>query len=166
MPEAPPERTIMIVDHDLDVLEWATRHLAAKDLRILRCDNPDKALKVFEKTHVDLVLAEIRTEPIDGLELLARIRQQHPACIVILITGFPSTNQIIEATQRGAHDILRKESLTFELRPVVEAALQTIDDRRAADHSESKLPATEGRVKMIGVSRSIQEVFKLVGRVA
>ena len=69
-------------------------------------------------------------------------------------------------TQRGAHDVLRKESLAFELRPVIESALQTQDDRRAAHHPDAEMPKHDGRVKMIGISRALQEVFKLVGRVA
>jgi len=85
---------------------------------------------------------------------------------VVLTAGFPTTGQIIEATQRGAHDVLRKESLAFELRPVVESALQTREERRSADQLPAELPKHDSRVKMIGVSRALQEVFKLVGRVA
>lgn len=73
---------------------------------------------------------------------------------------------MIEATQRGAHDVLRKESLAFELRSVLESALQLAEDRRAADTSPSIHPSYDGRVKIIGVSRALQDVFKIVGRVA
>jgi DNA-binding NtrC family response regulator len=62
--------------------------------------------------------------------------------------------------------VLRKESLAFELRPVVESALQIQDDRRSADQPVAEMPKQDGRVKMIGISRALQEVFKLVGRVA
>lgn len=166
MPEAPAEDTLLLVDPDLDFLEWATKHLAAKDLRILRCDNAANALKVIEKTEVAVVVAAMDMQPVDGMEFLGRALQQSPQTLVILTAGFPTTGQIIEATQRGAHDVLRKESLAFELRPVVESALQTQEDRRAADRPAAELPKHDGRVKMIGVSRALQEVFKLVGRVA
>ncbi len=158
--------TILIVDQDHDLLEWATKHLAADDLRILRCDQADKAAKVLEKTEVDLVISEIQLQPFDGLELLTRIRQQSPSTLVILTAGFPSTGQVIEATQQGAHDVLRKEALPFELRPVVEDALQIAEDRRSASQPEQELPSLDGRVKIIGVSRALQDVFKIVGRVA
>ena len=100
------------------------------------------------------------------MELLGRIMQQSPKTLVILTAGFPTTGQIIEATQRGAHDVLRKESLAFELRPIVESALQIQDDRRSAGQPDAEMPKHDGRVKMIGISRALQEVFKLVGRVA
>ena len=166
MAEAPPEQTILIVDQDHDFLEWATKHLTAKGVRILRCDNADNAVKVVEKTPVDLVIADIQLQPYDGLELMSRIRQSSPHTLVILTTGFPSTGQVIEATQRGAHDVMRKEALPFELRPVVESALQIVEDRRCAEQPAADMPALDGRVKIIGVSRALQDVFKIVGRVA
>ena len=166
MAETLTEETILLVDPDHDFLDWATKHLSARNLRILRCDNAQNALKVAEKTHVDVVIGALALEPFDGLELLTRMRQQSPQTLVILTAGFPTTGQIIEATQRGAHDVLRKESLPFELRPVVESALQTLDDRRSAEQPVAELPTLDGRVKIIGVSRVLQDVFKMVGRVA
>ncbi len=166
MSEALAEETLLLADPDHDFLDWATKHLAAKDLRILRCDNAANAIKVVEKTTVDVVVAALALQPFDGLELLGRIRQQSPQTLVVLTAGFPTTGQIIEATQKGAHDVLRKESLAFELRPVVESALQTQEDRRAAGQPDAELPSHDGRVKIIGVSRALQDVFKLVGRVA
>ncbi len=166
MPEAPTDETLLLVDPDHDFLDWATKHLAAQNLRILRCDNAANGLKVIEKTPVGVVVAAISMQPFDGLELLERILQQSPQTLVILTAGFPTTSQIIEATQRGAHDVLRKESLPFELRPVVESALQIQEDRRSAGSHDTEAPLVDGRVKIIGVSRALQEVFKLVGRVA
>ncbi|MEP2774358.1 MAG: sigma-54 dependent transcriptional regulator [Luteolibacter sp.] len=161
-----PEETLLLVDPDLDFLDWATKHLAAKGLRILRCDDAGKAIKVVEKTAVNVVVSAVDLQPFDGMDLLGRIRTQSPETLVILTTGFPTTGQIIEATQKGAHDVLRKESLSFELRPVVETALQTVEDRRGAVQPQEEAQSQDGRVKIIGVSRALQDVFKLVGRVA
>ncbi|MEO1835034.1 MAG: sigma-54 dependent transcriptional regulator [Akkermansiaceae bacterium] len=165
---APPttEQTILLVDEDHDFLDWATKHLEAKALRILRCDNAENALKISEKTKIDIVIADIQLKPLDGLELLSRLRSNNQNAVVVLTAGFPTTTQIIEASRRGARDVLRKESLTFELRQVIEAALQGIEQRRLAGDSIPNLPAVDGRVKMIGVSRPLQDVFKIVGRVA
>ena len=166
MVEESTEETLLLVDPDLDFLDWATKHLAGKNLKILRCDGAAKALKVVEKTTVGVVIAAMQMEPFDGLELLDRIQRQSPQTLVVLTAGFPTTAQIIEATQRGAHDVLRKESLVFDLRPVVESALQTLEQRRSAGPSAPDLPQHDGRVKMIGASRALQEVFKMIGRVA
>ncbi|MGJ8694911.1 MAG: sigma-54-dependent transcriptional regulator [Verrucomicrobiaceae bacterium] len=162
----PSEHTILLVDPDHDYLDWATKHLKAAGITILRCDVADKALKVIEKAQVDLVIADLKLEPFSGLELLGQIRSQSPSTIVVLTGGFPTTSQIIESTQRGAHDVLKKESLPFELRHVVESALQTIDQRREAGESNREAPGLEGKNTIIGVSRPLQNVLKIVGRVA
>jgi DNA-binding NtrC family response regulator len=166
MAEPITEQSILLVDPEIEFLDWATKHLAAKGLKILRTDNADNAAKIIAKTHIDVVLAAIDLQPFDGMELLGKIKAQSPSTLVILIAGFPTTSQVIEATQRGAHDVLRKESLAFELRSVLESALQLSEDRRSADTSSAIQPALDGRVKIIGVSRALQDVFKIVGRVA
>ena len=158
--------TLLLVDPDLDFLEWATKHLEAPDLRILRCDNAEKALKVVAGTRVHLALIALKIAPFGGIETLAKMRAQDPSLVVIILAGFPTTSQIIEATRLGARDVLRKEALNFELRPVVESAFQIIESRRSADQPEQALPVADTRVKMIGQSRVIQETFKVVGRVA
>ncbi len=166
MPDPLLEQTILLIDPEIEYLDWATKHLQAKGLQILRSDTADKALKILKKTRVDLLISSLELQPFDGMELLSRVMAECPGTLVILVGGFPTTGQIIEATQRGAHDVLRKESLPFELRPVVENALITCEDRRSADTSVTVGPQNDGRVKMIGISRALQDVFKIVGRVA
>ncbi|MBK1831950.1 sigma-54-dependent Fis family transcriptional regulator [Verrucomicrobiaceae bacterium R5-34] len=159
-------QTILLVDPDIDYLDWATKHLGAEDLRILRCDHAEKAIKVCDTTRVDLVIADLSLQPFDGLTLLTRLRAAHPAVLVVLTAAFPTTAQVIEATQLGAQDILKKESLTFELRGVVETALQAIEDRRTAGKTKTAPQKQDARVKIIGNSSALQDVFKIVGRVA
>ena len=166
MPQTQEDDTLLLVDPDHDFLDWATKHLAAKNLRILRCDDAAKAIKVAEKTPIAVVVAAMELQPFDGMEFITRITAMNSNVLAILTTGFPTTSQVIEATQRGAHDVLRKESLSFELRQIVESAFQTYEDRRSAGHTAAPQPLMDGRVKIIGNSRSLQNVFKLVGRVA
>ncbi len=164
--EISEQDTLLLVDPDLDFLDWATKHLHAENLRILRCDDAAKAIKVIEKTDIAVVVASMELQPFDGMEFLSQVIQRSPNTLVTLTTGFPTTSQIIEATQKGAHDVLRKESLPFELRPLIESALQTQEQRRSVGETSAELPQHDNRVKMIGISRSLQQVFKLVGRVA
>ena len=160
------EQTILLVDKDRDFLDWATKHLKADGVRILRCNDAGNAVKVVEKTTVDLIITDLQLEPFDGLELISRVRGLNPNALIVLTTGYPTTTQVIEAIRRGARDVIRKESLPFELRPTVESALQIAEQRRTADDSAPNLPSTDDRVKMIGSSRPLQDVFKIVGRVA
>ena len=51
--------------------------------------------------------------------------------MVVLNSRIPSTNAVIEAMKLGAFDFLRKESLSYELRPVVEDALKTRESMKS-----------------------------------
>ena len=92
MATATKEQTILLIDEDLDFLDWATKHLEAKGLQILRCDNSENAVKVADKTDLDLVISDIQIQPFDGLELLSRIRSKNSNAVVVLTAGFPTTS--------------------------------------------------------------------------
>jgi|GEM_PF-6975109 len=134
----PQPQNILLVDPDHDYLEWATKHLEVDGVKVIRCDDAQKALKVAQNMEIDLIICDLKLEPFNGLELLSKIRAASPQTVVVLTAAFPTTGQIIESTQKGAHEVLRKESLAFELRGVVEAALQLVDQRRESSPNEDE----------------------------
>jgi two-component system nitrogen regulation response regulator GlnG len=66
----------------------------------------------------------------------------------------------------GAFDFLRKESLPFNLKPVVDAALKAQADVRAATTFKPQLTVEEHQDSIVGKSAAMQQVFKMVGRVS
>lgn len=164
------KQTILLIDPDLDFLEWATKHLEAPGIRILRTDDAAKALKVLEKTDVDLVISATTLGTQNGLDLLKKMRSIDRELIVVLVSAFPSNTLVIEATQNGAHDIIPREALTFDLRRVSEEALATAEGRKAANKEPEEqaplVPVADGKVRIVGQSQALQNVFKVVGRVA
>ena len=165
--EAKPIQTILVVDKDHDFLAWVAKRLEVDgEVRVLKCDDLKKASLVVQKTQVDLILADLAFPPEGGLPLLNKAKEFDKECVVIFYLDSPSSSQIIDATQQGARDVLRKESLPFDLRPVVEQALQFSEQIRSSSQKARPLPKEDTRVKMIGVSRPIQNVFKTIGKVA
>jgi len=163
------KQTVVIADGDADFLKWASKHLAADSVDILTVSKADEALQLFEEKEADLLIADFQLQPFDGMELLKKIRMNLPNAMVILNGPISSTNTVIEAMRLGAFDVLRKESVNFELRPVAERALQTVEEmRRAGDPVNTGLSVDlqpSGDV-IIGRSAAMQDVYKLIGRVA
>jgi DNA-binding NtrC family response regulator len=154
-------QTVLAVDPDSDFLSWVTKHLSNQHVRVIGALSPEEALKLFVKEKADLVLADLHLKPFNGMELLKRLRQTDPNALVILNAGFPPTNAVIEAMKLGAYEFLRKESLAYELRPVVEDALKTRESLRQT----AAAPVIEGvQQSIIGQSPVMQNVFKLIGR--
>ena len=168
---APQNQTILIVDPDSDFIEWVQKHLAAPSLTISGATSGEDALALTEATPADVVLTELHIGPMNGMQLLQRLRQQNPNAMVILTTGFPMTSAIIEAMKFGAYEFLRKEALAFELRAIMESALKAKDalDLAALDSNDRKATettATNSNETFIGNAPAMQEVFKMIGRVS
>ena len=166
-------QTVLVVDTENDFLEWVEKYLGAPTVKILTCLDAESALKIFAEQTPDLVIAELRLPPFNGMDLLRRIRQQNPNAMVVLTTGFPPTTSVIEAMKLGAYEFLRKESLIYDLRPVVESALKAGEEMRsvnalsdAESEKSNELTAAQLEDSIIGKSAAMQDVFKLIGRVS
>ena len=162
----PSQQTVIIADTDADYLDWASRHLGAPTIEIVTTTRSDEALKLFTEKQADLIIVDLALLPFDGLELLKRIRQNFPNAVVLLTGNLTSTNSVIEATRMGAYDVLRKEAISFDLRPTVEQALQAAEQMRlVADDQLEAIPQPISSDLIIGNSSAIQDVVKLIGRV-
>jgi DNA-binding NtrC family response regulator len=159
-------QSILIIDPDSDVLEWAARHLSAPNVKILTTSSAEDGLKQFAAERPDLVIMEYHLKPVNGLELLKRMRQTDPHAMVVLSTSFPPTNAVIEAMKLGAFDFLRKETLPFDLRPLVEGALKSREAQRTPETPSEEAGFDLGDSVMIGRSQAMQSVFKIIGRVS
>ncbi|HUF60830.1 MAG TPA: sigma-54 dependent transcriptional regulator [Verrucomicrobiales bacterium] len=167
---APPIQTILAVDPDTDFLGWVQRHLQSEHTRVVTTTSAEDAFALYLELEPALLLSEVYVAPLNGVELLKRVRQQDPNAMVVLTTGFPTTSFIIDSMKFGAFEFLRKERLPYELRAVAEAALrarEAIALARGEAAAEAKVPSPEVlRDSIIGESPAMQDVFKLIGRVS
>jgi len=163
------KQTVVIADNDPDFLDWSSKHLEAETVEIVTTTSSDEALKLFKEKEADLLVAEFNLRPIEGLDLLKKVRLSQPNAMVILNGHINSTNAVIESMRLGAFDVLRRESINFELRQVAEQALASAEQMRvAADTSDSGsiMPPQSADDLIIGRSPAMQDVYKLIGRVA
>ncbi len=159
-------QTVLIIDPETDFLEWAERHLGSNSVKIVTASKAEAGLLLFAELKPDLVIAEYHLQPGNGIELLKKLRQTDPQAFVVLSTAWPPTDAVIEAMKLGAFDFLRKETLPYDLRPVVESALKSREAARSSvDTVPQGAPPELGDV-MIGQSQAMQGVFKLIGRIS
>ena len=162
---ADPIKTIMVVDPDDDFLSWADKHLRTPTTEIICLNDSETALNAYLENRPDLLITELFIKPLSGMELIKKIRLNDPNSQIVLTTGFPPTSAVIEAMKLGAYDVLRKESLPYDLRPVVEEALAASD--AISSTSEQIDPNKRNNLPdetIIGSAPRMQEVFKMVGR--
>ncbi len=159
-------QTILLVDPETDFLEWAQNQLETPSTQVLTASTADEAYKVYISENPDLLISETHLSPFSGLELLARVRQRDSNALVILMSAFGTTQTVIESMKLGAFDYLRKESLPFNLKPVVDAALTAQAEMRSATAFKPQLTVEQYQDSLVGQSAPMQQVFKMIGRVS
>lgn len=159
-------QTIVIVDPEVDFLEWAAHQLGTPTTRVLTATKADEAYKLYFDRDADLLITETHLQPFSGLELLARVRQKDSNAMVVLTSAFGTTQSVIESMKLGAYDFIRKESLPFNLKVVVDTALKLQAEMRAATAFTPQLTVEQHQDSIVGQSEAMQQVFKMIGRVA
>ena len=159
-------QTIVIVDPEVDFLEWAAHQLKTPTTQVLTASRADEAYKLYFAQEADLLITETHLQPYSGLELLAKVRQKDPNAMVVLTSAFGTTQSVIESMKLGAYDFIRKESLPFNLKVVVDAALKAQSEMRNATTFKPQLTVDQHQDSIVGQSEAMQQVFKMVGRVA
>jgi DNA-binding NtrC family response regulator len=164
---------LLVADDQPDVLE-AVRMLARSDgFDVRTATSPAAVLALCEAESFDVCLLDLNyardtTSGIEGMDLLARLRDLDPTLPVVVMTAWGSIEGAIEAVRRGARDYLQKPwdnaRLLATLRGQLELrqALRTVNrlDAEAARTRQAELPAIVAR------SRAMQQVMALVERVA
>jgi two-component system, sensor histidine kinase and response regulator len=101
---------VLIVDDDPALLEALSESLQLRmaGVRVETCDSASIALERLSATDYDAIVADIKMPGMDGLDLLARIREVRPDTPTLLITGHGEHDLAVRAVRGGAHDYLQK----------------------------------------------------------
>jgi two-component system nitrogen regulation response regulator GlnG len=162
----PKPQTLLIVDKEADFVAWAQHQVESTGVKVLVASTADQAYRIFCEQEPDLVLTEMNLAPYSGQELLLRIRKHSPNAMVVVTSAFGTTQAVIESMRLGAFDFVRKEQLPFNLKVVVETALKARAELLAASAPKPQLTVEQHQDEIVGQSDAMQQVFKMVGRVA
>ena len=125
-------------------------------------DGPD-ALLVANAFQPDLVFLDVKMPGMDGLEVLARLGDESPGALVIMISGHGTIDTALEATRRGAYDFLQKPLDTDRLLVTLRRALEL----KGLTESMAELRnQVESRYEIVGNSLPIRRVLERVEKVA
>ncbi len=158
-------RRILVVDDDPAIRELIREFLADGQTEVAEAETGGQTIARLAAEPPDLVLLDMLLPDMDGLEVLAQIRSAAPIPVVV-ITADSSGSRTIRAMQAGAYDYLVKPLEPEHVRQVVDRALEHLrlsDEVRAL---QDALATRDVRERLVGSSPAMQEVYKLIGRVA
>jgi DNA-binding NtrC family response regulator len=119
---------LLLIDDEFGVRE-SLKMVFSKDYRVLEADSIDAAIPKVQEAHPDVVLLDVLMPRADGLEVLRRIKEIHPGCEVIMLTGVNSQQLAAKAKDSGAFDFIGKPFDVVDLRQKVSRALAKVVQR-------------------------------------
>lgn len=101
---------ILIVDDDVALLQALPQalFLRMQDTKVDTSDSASKALELIQEHDYDAIVSDIKMPGMDGLTLLAKIRELRPDTPTLLITGHGEHDLAVQALRGGAYDFIQK----------------------------------------------------------
>ncbi|MBI3371829.1 MAG: sigma-54-dependent Fis family transcriptional regulator [Betaproteobacteria bacterium] len=157
---------ILVVDDEEIIVRSCIRILGGGDYTVDAVRDGAEALRKVDENPYDVLILDIMMPRVDGMEVLQRVKEMHPAIEVIMVTGLSQIDTAVRSMKLGAFDYLPKPFDPDELKLVVERALE----RRRLLQENLNLKTEVGSKyrfeNIIGASPGMQAVYRLVAQVA
>ncbi|MCC6291538.1 MAG: sigma-54-dependent Fis family transcriptional regulator [Bryobacterales bacterium] len=157
---------ILVVEDERTALQSLALLLEDEGYEVLRAESGEAGLQIALRQEPELILLDIRLPGLDGISVLRRLRAGHSESAVIIMTADTNSSNAIRATQNGAFDYIAKPINDEHLLVVIRRALEyrrLEQEVRALRQPPVEAPSIPG---MVGQSLAMQEVYKMIGRVA
>jgi DNA-binding NtrC family response regulator len=125
-------------------------------------DGADGWAKV-ESWEPAIVLTDLKMPRMDGMQLLEQIAEAPQQVAVILLTALGSIDAAVSAMKRGAFDFIEKPVNPTRLRNILQNAARLRGAERELEASRRRLRDVGVLGSLVGSSKSMQEVFRLIG---
>jgi two-component system response regulator PilR (NtrC family) len=157
---------ILIVEDENSMREVLRILLEGESYEVISASDGLKGLSYIDKDIFDLVITDIKMPGADGFEVLKKVKHISPDTIVLMITAFGTTEAAIEAMKLGAYDYINKPFKIDEIRLIVKKALEKKRLSEEVSLLRDKVKITYRLENIIGQSSKMQELFKLIPKVA
>lgn len=155
------KENILIVDDNYDMLELLQRNLKTLNFHTYKASSVKEAIDILKYSSIDLLITDIQMPGINGIELIKYVQEHFPTIPKLVITGFPSVDNAIDAVKSGASDYLAKPFTNEELKKSVKNLINTIDNSKSAIVNNGDL-SKENSLEYAGIVGKSKEILHLV----
>ncbi|HVP26478.1 MAG TPA: response regulator [Candidatus Bathyarchaeia archaeon] len=143
---------ILVVDDDESIRKTISTILEEKGYIVNTAENGKEAIEKTNARFYNLALIDIRLPDMEGTELLTRIRETTPPMIKIIVTGFPSLQNAMEAVNKSADAYLIKPVKIEELLSTIQEHLELqeeakrYNEERITEFIETRMKELEQKI--------------------
>jgi len=153
---------VWIVDDDRSIRWVLQKAIEAVDITVRAFESADLVLEELKRDIPDVLVSDIRMPGIDGLQMLAEVKEHYPELPVIIMTAYSDLDSAVSVYEGGAFEYLPKP---FDVDEAVELVQRAIAHSREK-HQELIEDDISLGSEIIGEAPAMQEVFRAIGRLA
>ena len=162
---------IIIIEDNNTMRLGIEETLRRENYNTVSFDNGISALNHFKKYPSEIAIVDLKMEPMNGIEVLEKIKQINSQTEVLMISAYGTVEDAVRAMHLGASDFMTKPFSPDELRIRVKKIYEKILNSQKIEVliEQNKLLETElskGYEEIIGNSASIKKIFSLIDQVA
>ncbi|MBT8046290.1 MAG: sigma-54 dependent transcriptional regulator, partial [Pontiella sp.] len=157
---------ILIADDDPTILSLLNKILLSKGYEVQLAEHGGVAEKFLKSEQFDLLISDIKMEPVDGMQLLKNTRQLRPHVGVIMLTAYATVSTAVEAMKEGAFDYIPKPFKIDELLETVKRALDYQKSLSQQISPDSHIEAKKYFGNIVAESDQMVNVCEMIKRVA
>jgi DNA-binding NtrC family response regulator len=161
-----PTAYLLFVDDEPALRSLMAERLAERGFDVVEADSGQRAIELLDQFAFDIVVTDLRMPDIDGTRVIEAARERYPGIIAIVITGYGTVKDAVDAIKRGASDFIAKP---FQFDELVHVLDKAIEQRRLASENAYLRQQLEERYAfggIVGRSRPMQQLFHLLETVA
>lgn len=156
--------TLLIVDDEKNQREMLGRYLRKKGYEVHLASSGIEALNIIRENTIEIVITDQKMPEMNGLELAAKIKENHPNISIVIITAYGSIQDAVRAMKTNVEDYLTKPINLEEL----DIILTKILDKQNLMHENELLKEQFKSVthfhEIVYVSEVMEQVMSKVAR--
>src|SRR2546427_6020543 len=163
---ADSSKHLLLVEDEAPLRQAVAEQLADHGYQVEQADSGEAALARLADFAFDIIVTDLRLPGVDGSVVLEAAVQRYPEIIAIVVTGYGTVKDAVEAIKRGAWDFVSKPFQIDELLHVLDSALE---QRRLKSENAYLRAQLEERYRfegIVGKSRAMGHLFQLLETVA
>src|SRR6476469_6951046 len=157
---------LLLVDDEAALREAIAERLADHGFVVEQASSGEEALARLADFAFDIIVTDLRLPGVDGRAVLEAALERYPEIIAIIITGFGTVKDAVNAIKQGAADFITKP---FQFDALLHVLHSALEQRRLRSENAYRRAQREERYRIDGIvgrSRVMRDLFQLLETVA
>lgn len=151
---------ILIVDDEPLICKSLSEVVRRAGYNVLTANNGYEALEYIQQEQVSLIITDMNMPKMDGIEVLRQVKSIMPNVSVVIITGYATVDNAVEAMKYGALDYITKPFSPSKINAIIEKAVSNIYDnnKQLTSHQIPSQEIVTTNTQMIGLLGKLKSI--------